>query len=217
MGEEKSNSAIWCLFHGKTKLQYRHLTLGEAQSLVSESQPKEMSAWFVWKPGWTNWKRALDCEEFLHISFDGRKRSAEIPPQPPMIPSGTRRQSDQLATEPIVFEAEKTLQEFELDDKDFTARRYRRLKKKFKVEVELNGKVFTSYSKDISVGGILLVDPLPNWVAGYARVRIISLSSGQNVELTGSVVENQKPNLRHRIELYPLERMERLQGWLTAS
>lgn len=89
----------------------------------------------------------------------------------------------------------------------FVKRNFTRYKKQLKIEITgKDGQTFVSYSKDISVGGILLTEPLPRWVVGYLQVKIVDKKRKQAIEVTCSVVEDQDPNYRVRLEILPLQK-----------
>ena len=89
----------------------------------------------------------------------------------------------------------------------FVKRNFTRYKKQLKIEITgKDGQTFISYSKDISVGGILLTEPLPRWVVGYLQVKIVDKRRKQAIEVTCSVVEDQDPNYRVRLEILPLQK-----------
>ena len=70
-----------------------------------------------------------------------------------------------------------------------------------------------------------LEDPLPDWVAGYFKVRIAKTSSSQQIELTCCVVETSESEKasgmadRFRVAILPLENPEdekNLERWIAA-
>lgn len=102
----------------------------------------------------------------------------------------------------------------------FTKRVHKRYSRRLPIEIECDGQVFSTYSVDVSVGGIFLEEPLPRWVSGYSKVRIRNERSRQVVELTCYIVENQKPKQRFRIALLPLKNRkdeDHLETWIKAA
>ena len=87
----------------------------------------------------------------------------------------------------------------ELPMREYKQREFKRHRKRFVISIEINGHKFESLTKDISVGGMLLKDPVPEWVVGYFTVKVTHPISQQTVEHRCSVVENQDPD--HRIRL----------------
>lgn len=102
----------------------------------------------------------------------------------------------------------------------FTKRTHKRFSRRMPIEIECDGQIFSTYSVDVSVGGVLLEDPLPRWVSGYSKVRLRNEKSRQVVELTCYIVENQRPKQRHRVALLPLKNRkdeEHLEEWIKAA
>lgn len=105
-------------------------------------------------------------------------------------------------------------------DKSFIPRTFKRYRKKMKIEILGRGRRFETTSVDISVGGVLVRDALPDWVAGYFKVRMSKLTGGKPVELTCYIIENQEPEQRRRLAILPLRSKtdeQRLEHWFSAA
>lgn len=92
-------------------------------------------------------------------------------------------------------------------------RRHKRYDLRYHVSLILENKKFSSFTVDISLGGLSLKDNIPDWVAGYFTVIISTLDLKKQLEFMGSVVENQS-NQRHRLEIYPSSDSDKLKKWL---
>lgn len=88
---------------------------------------------------------------------------------------------------------------------DYIVRQHSRLFKRLLVQIELDKQVFKSHSVDVSVGGILLEEPIPDWVVGYVQVKLTKPDTNNSVKLMASVVENQDPQQKLRLTFVPLK------------
>lgn len=102
--------------------------------------------------------------------------------------------------------AEESLEEEEVSNvHELMKRNFERYDKRLEVKIFSDGKVFQTFSKDISVGGLLLETPLPDWIFGYFKVRLSRVESKKRLELTACLVENQDPHARLRLAFLPLQ------------
>ncbi|MCB0349743.1 MAG: PilZ domain-containing protein [Bdellovibrionales bacterium] len=103
---------------------------------------------------------------------------------------------------------------------EFVLRSQKRYNKRLSVEIiGENGQEFKTFTRDVSVGGMNVEDSIPDWVAGYFKVRISKAGSKQLIELTCCLIENQIPGARFRLAILPLESVEdekNLETWLAA-
>ncbi len=102
---------------------------------------------------------------------------------------------------------------------DLIVRNKKRYNKRFLVTIQFDNKVFKSYTRDISVGGINLEEHLPDWLRGQFKLRITKTNSKQAVELMCMVIENQPDTERHRLMILPLQSEsdeKNLENWIAA-
>lgn len=200
----------------------------------------ELRDWMVWQEGWDLWKELVEIDSLL-VSIH-RPVEGPIPEVEPFF-SGTMTDSMIIKDNrvvPVTVEKKEDMtlapdegEDFELDVevlgsksssrpflKSFIKRSFKRYRKKLKVVITgTDGQKFETLSIDISVGGVLVHDPLPNWVVGYNQVKIVNLEKKQAIEVTCSVVEEQDPNNRTRLEILPLKKKEEelhFDKWLAA-
>lgn len=216
---------------------FQGLTLNEVRVLVTTQPRKELTDWMVWMEGWDIWKELLEIDRLIAPL----KRDVEGPiPKVGNIRTGTVTDSEivspdmahverdfkDLSMAPFVAKSELDVEVLESKGstggilRRFVKRNFTRYKKRLKIHIAgKEGQSFTSFSKDISVGGILLTEPLPRWVVGYLQVKIVDKQRKQAIEVTCSVVEDQDPNYRVRLEILPLQKKEEelhFDKWLAA-
>jgi hypothetical protein len=104
--------------------------------------------------------------------------------------------------------------------REFVVRAKKRYKKRYSVRIQIDGKVFNTNTRDISVGGLNVEDQMPDWVCGYFKVRIIKPNVKQQIELQCCLIENEDLNeFRHRLMILPLQNPtdeQNLEKWIAA-
>ncbi|MCB0411423.1 MAG: PilZ domain-containing protein [Bdellovibrionales bacterium] len=212
---------FWCLVNSRTGHMIKGLAFNEARAAVSGFSEESRTDWWVWNEGWPDWKPLIQ----VRLLIEPMHRTMKIEPPPFQIQSdkNNRRKGDvevlQEDTPHKVFHLDETLEDLEISKVDFVNRVHRRIHRRFKVRIHQNGLEFVSYTVDISAGGMQLEDTLPEWVAGYCQVFIVKLETKKAIEVTCSVVENQKPTERTRLQILNLgsrEMENALDNWLAA-
>lgn len=106
------------------------------------------------------------------------------------------------------------------ENSDFVLRIHQRYVRKYKVEIERGTKCFRTHSINISAGGILLEEPVPEWVVGYCQVRVYKNHPDECMELACAVADNQPPGQRYRLEFSGLQtefEKEQFEKWIAAA
>lgn len=187
--------------------------------MVSSQNPLDLENWYVWKEDWPDWRPVLEVEGVKEVI--DRIMHVLPPPPPATVKESVVSQSQDLLGifESNRFRQQEGSREFLLD-KEYIARSKRRFPKRMVVTITSNqGQVFKTHTQDISVGGMSFEDSLPEWVAGYFKVRIAKPNSKQQIELSCCLIENQNVGERFRVAILPLENMvdeKNLEAWLAA-
>lgn len=202
---------LWC-FHHTDGRRLEGLTLEFARAIVFSLKPEDRSAWLVWCEGWSEWRVLVTVRELKVFTPQPMTSS------PPDIPD---EGDDSLVNElRAILVAPSEVVSTEDERAEFTTRMHPRIDKNFRVRVECNGKTFTTYSRNISAGGILVEDPLPDWIAGYCLVRLSRPNLPKALKITCAIVENQRPDNRVRLEIASLTTAEsvfKFQSWVDAA
>ncbi len=213
---------LWCLINSRTGHMIKGLAFNEARAAVAGVAEESRTDWWVWNEGWPEWKPLVRVRLLIEPIY--RTMNQEPPPFRVASEPQKRRNSD-LEPPPLtesggtVISLEPDLEDVGVDDHEFINRSHRRFKRRFKVRINQDGREFVSHTKDISAGGLQLEDNLPEWVAGYCQILLIKLETKKAVQVTCSVVENQPPHQRTRLQILNLgskEREEALENWLAA-
>lgn len=221
MSESKS-SKLWCLANIDSGLSLEGYTFNEARAAISALPFDERTDWLVWKEGWKQWKPLVQVRELLEPLH--RKMDPSAPPYESQLDEVESKIRNAFQEEPEsasedIHEMNTATRDLELSDHSFVERGHKRIKKRFKVHINQGANKFKSHTRDVSVGGLLLEDVLPDWVVGYCQVILVRPHSKQAVELTCFLVENQKPTDRRRLQIVALEDRDaelKLEKWLAA-
>lgn len=219
---------LWCLYDSEKDKTLKGLTFEELRFHLSQLPLSHQSNWLVWREDWTQWKVATQLPKLFE--FNGRPMNKACPPIPEeykedeavtqirSLYQGNEVAAQTSTNAEVVAVSEIPDLLIESEGAEFVPRAHPRIRKTFEIHIECNGQKFATTSVDVSVGGLFLARPLPDWVFGYCTITIIKPSNQESVQLTCSIVENQPPQSRYRVALSPLKRREdqiRLHNWLS--
>jgi hypothetical protein len=195
----------------------------EIRAFVMTQPNQELNDWLVWQEGWDLWKPLLEMDDLLtpiSRTVRGSIPSVEVSRSQTMTDSQIlnrdqavmERQFKDITASDINLNSELDIEVLGSKPpkksllRHFVKRNFKRYKKQLKIQIKgTDGQVFSSTTIDISVGGIHIAEPLPTWVVGYNQVKIIDPIRKQAIEVTCSVVEDQAPGQRVRLEILPLQ------------
>ncbi len=196
----------WCLHNPLKGWTIKGLSDGEVKALLFSLSNAEKAVTVIWRKDWIEWERLLYNEKTAHLmEFE------ETDVDPPDLPENLLRNDDHEVTQVQVRRRSRG---------GINDRKFRRLEIRLPIEVVAANGTFKSHTVDISEGGIHIVDPLPDWVAGYFPV-IISTETGP-LEVNCMIVEDQFDE-KKRIGIVSLEVEEeepgliKLKSWLNTK
>lgn len=215
-------SKLWCLINARNGNTIRALSLNEARAAIAGVPEESRVDWWVWREGWPDWKPLVQVRLLTEPLY--RSMNEEPPAFNVDVSLMERRGSSTF--DPRVkhethtmLEMDSEIEELMIAGAEFVSRTHRRMKRRLKVKIKQGDRKFVSHTVDVSAGGLHLEDLLPDWVAGYCQVVIIKPDSKKAIELTCSVVENQKPEERTRLQIINMNNQElerALEKWLAA-
>ncbi len=219
---------LWCIQSLLDDRGLQGLTFIEIHAVVSVIEVRDRLNWVIWRDDWKEWRPLSQSKELLQ-AFPERKL-AQAPPTLSESVDQFETAIKKVFVENEFSEGrEGTLTDIDMDmakeleversQGEFVIRLYPRHHRRLLVEIECDQRKFKSYSVNVSAGGVLLEKALPDWVVGYCLVRLMKPEGGDSRELTCSIVENQDPQKRHRIEFSaPTSEAElqSLETWLAA-
>lgn len=189
---------VWCLRNPLTGVSYDGINRDEARGIMLTFSDHERTQWLVWREDWPEWQWLADCEE---LTSSITRKSYPTPP-PMAVIAATK-------------EAVKTLAPPSKAKKQFIARKAKRYQVRYAIEIISGGQSFSTYSIDISLGGIQLENPLPDWVAGYCTL-IVTDDQGEKLEFVATIVENQELTTKTRLEFQSSASLAILEKWLSS-
>ena len=179
----------WAIHNPLKSWTLAGLSLRECQVLVATMSDADMKISWVFHKTWTEWKPLGD--ELCHTLFKLNEIENMILPTLPAMKSDDR---DHDITQ--VVSAAGT----GLNNGEHIQRKYTRFAARVFVDILVGSHSFSTQTADLSEGGFLFEDPLPEWVAGYFTVKL--KVPGQNFEFTCFLAEDQKKE-KFRIEIAP--------------
>lgn len=235
-----SPSDMWCFYQISTGRMVEGLSTDESRAFVMGLNESDKQYYLVWCSSWSDWRKLTSLTELPPVH-------RELDDPPPALPGPAEIEA--LASEPpegkkvtvagqgpqglvIEFTGENIQSGssgsgsiIQLDSVDITGsdmfviRKDRRFVKRFEILIMKDSKTFTTHSRDISVGGVLLEDCLPEWVHGQFKVRIKKPNSKQLIELTACLIGKPDDEEKVRIGILPLQSKsdeKNLENWLAA-
>ncbi len=195
----------WFLYNQRTEMRYENIEFAEAIKRIHESK-LILTEWLAWREGMTDWAKASDILEF-QASLTSKM---ELTPIPQKIPRPV------VPHKKIILEQENQIlriHEQEASVSKPERRKHQRLKLKFKIIISCNSKTFRSFTKDISLGGVLLQDPIPPEMQNETCEIFISNSKGnKSVKFSCRVVSD--PKKFGRISFQDTVFVQELERWL---
>ena len=245
----RKHTYLWCLMNTESGGLVEGLSFDEVRAALTLCEVEHLPHWYAWREDWSHWRAVIEVvglDEPIHRKMvrppptppnisgpDGLKLVSVKAPETQTVTVSTQHsrrksprksrgksQAKENAKQMIQSSHKEPDKELGKESgKEQSNRRYKRYKKGFELVIESDGQSFQTQTVDLSIGGILLQDSVPEWVVGYFTVRIVRSDISQQVELTCCLVENQSPGQRRRLELVPLADTsdeERLEEWFAA-
>lgn len=211
------NEMSWMFCNSETSFQSEEMSLEKAIEFAKKIPAADRESWFAWQTGWEDWKAVLDVEQFKDHVKNVSKPPPLPPPRhqqaithqpivqqavaqpkaaakpaekaapiilgappigspstpPPAPPSGNTQPSISTA---LVSGSER--------------RRHPRYEIRFRVIIRNEQLTFRTFTRDISLGGLSLENPIPERLLDQTcQVFIGDLNSRENIRFTLSPTE----------------------------
>lgn len=150
-------SEKWHLFDRTTRQKIADLTLTEMVQRLHQIEPEARAQWYAWRAGFADWTPVRNCPEILR-ALGAANTTTVVPPPPPA---------------PLFTNAGWTGEPEGPRAKPSQRRRHPRLPIRLKVVVLSDTKTFRSFTRDVSLGGLLLDHKLPAWVRSATNCKIL--------------------------------------------
>jgi hypothetical protein len=194
--------------------------------------------WYIFIDGQTSWYPMAHHTRVLGRSDIESSSSADLPPLPLVnkaneeFEDSTLKQIREVVTTHRLVKDKETpsrvvkmsdIPDVEVENEGslaFFTRESPRFDARLRVEIEFESKIFTTYTKNVSVGGALFEDPVPTELVGYFKVKLINLKNNEKADVTCSVADNQTPDSRYRVEFARLTTrnlVDLFEDWLKSA
>lgn len=157
----------WSLFHHDEKNQIDDLKTDQVEAIWAAIPKSQRSQWLIWRESFRTWKPFTEFSLLIEDLRKERPRS-EPPPMPPKVIEDQEREIEALLESE--FNLTTTARNLALAEN----RKQGRYDGKFKLRVRSADKVYDGQTANISMEGMLLQKPLPDWVPKYFTVISIS-------------------------------------------
>lgn len=179
-----SDKILFCLADFKEGWIVRDLTFGEVQAILA-TRPRELDVQlFFWTEPWDQWKTMTEPEG--HAFLVPRRETQNPPPE------------RLVRIAPV--------------NKGQSVRRSIRFPVQMPVVVQTTVSQFSTWTVDVSEGGVRLLDPLPDHFAGYSQV-VLMPENHLPIHLLASPVEDQKDG-RYHLEFMDSEEQAQFIKWM---
>jgi hypothetical protein len=223
-------NSVWSLCIKPQKKILQGLTPRELQAIVAGYDHNYIRDLFVWNESFSDWQPITNFPELLnfmglnvpdkapYFSFDKDEAGKESDPHNLKLIL-TRGIEDDLNKNDIQESMISSLSDIsvELETHQHKPRKHERLNREFPVEIEANGKIFKTITKNISPGGMSIKDELPEWVIGYFSIKIFQPNINESLIHTGWAIETSIK--RFHIAFLPFKHAdgeEKFNHWLKA-
>ncbi len=220
---------LFFAFHNPTKVQHQNLTVEEFKKKLLEDT--NLSNWLIWKAGMKEWISAAGSQEAKDLLSQ-----AQVPPplpQPPPIPPemkstlADKKDDDDffivdyaVETKPVkeaaptkkTDEAAKTAPPTE---KSRNERIHPRIKGRLRTIITNRERAFITYTRDISLGGVLLEHAIPeDLLKGSVDIFITAPTGKDSIVFRCQPIKNQSGQYRFSFIGIDPQNQEKLTTWL---
>ncbi len=225
---------LFFAFHNPTKVQHQNLTTEEFKKKLLEDT--NLSNWLVWKPGMREWLSAADVPEVKDLLSQ-----AQVPPplpQPPPIPPAMKSSLADKKDDDGFFivdyaEEEKPVKETPKNkpaaspkaseslktptpaEKARNEREHPRIKGRLRTIITNRERAFITYTRDISLGGVLLEHSIPDdLLKGSVDIFITAPTGKDSIVFRCQPIKNQSGQYRFSFMGVDAQNQEKLSSWL---
>lgn len=165
----------------------RNLSFGEVLAILASRPRAADDVLLFWSEGWSAWKELNDpeCHPFRTVRVE-----SQSPPPIPLLPE---IQEDTLPPMPIAVRARKASSS---RGGGPLPRKFDRFPMQLPVVIQTTTDQFSTWSLDVSEGGIRIRDELPESIAGYTEV-VLMPKNHTPFYLLASLVEDQQDGRFH--------------------
>ncbi len=202
----------WSLYHTPEKRQLNNLRTGQVEAVFTALPKVHHGDWLIWREGFKVWKPLAEFPVLLQ-SLRNLKSVSEN--SPPPVPVGDIEEIEKEIERKVASE----LLSLSLDDrraqkKKFT-NRPNRIAFSFQIQIQgSQGQIFQTGTQNISLNGLQLSEPLPNWVPKYFTLEVHN--DDQVISLLCSGIQDEGENEIYRLRIEANDSYNILRSWIVA-
>jgi hypothetical protein len=209
------NPDHWDLIQIVTRQRLTGLTSNDVFQHVNALPEGEQKNWYAWRAGMPDWVCVVQLKQ-----FSADVNSLAEPTIQAIQPTEVAQTIAQSM--PIVSpDASPVAAQSPIENATAAAterRKHRRHSVRTKIVVLFNGQAYRAFSKDISVGGLLLLNQIPwKFENATCSVFVSNPSGGQALEFTGKVLSDPKDPCRFQFQNPSEKFLDTLNDWLEGA
>lgn len=182
---------VWCIVNPLRNWKLEGLSKKELELLIVTFSDLERSLCWIFRKGMTDWKKVEDFPELEYSrSFENQIRCPELPEAVRMRMSSDEEPTDNTH---VLIRSQSIMPRP-------PERSFERFPLELPVRIVSGNKSFDATSDNLSLRGVRLKEPMPNWVAGYCTMTLV-LPGNIALELLCTVAEDQGVEHRMRMEI----------------
>lgn len=193
------SEVIWRLFHTETRQEIVGLTTQDVVNHLSRVAAEDLAFWFAWRDGWPAWGPVVSCPDLMG---DKPIDKMTVPPPPPSL--GTAKKKEKQEKKPPAP-----------PKGEWTQRKFPRIDARLEVVVVYEKKMFRAWTKNVSLGGLLLEKEVPWEIQGkVCEVFISDLSGKEKIRFMAKILSGTKDPFRIAFSEDTEKFKAKLEQWL---
>ncbi|MFL5815411.1 MAG: PilZ domain-containing protein [Bdellovibrionia bacterium] len=210
------NPDHWDLIQIVTRQRLTGLTSHDVFQHVNALPEAEQKNWYAWRAGMPDWACVVQLKKYnTDVNTLAEPKLQVIEP--------TEVAQAIAQTVPVVNPTETSVAAQSVIEKTSAAaatdrRKHRRHAVRTKIVVLFNGQAYRAFSKDISVGGLLLLNQIPwKFENATCSVFVSNPRGGQALEFSGKVLSDPKDPCRFQFQNPSEKFLDTLNDWLEGA
>jgi len=158
----------------------------------------------LWKPGYPCWVAANECQEILNENFE----NLSPPPRPGMEAVSNKTMEAVSNKTPLPTNHQK------IDI--YERRKMNRVNVRYRIlVVSPNGKVFRTFTRDVSTEGLCATHSVPLWAKGKTcKIFLLNTQTQENIQFSGFVTNQSSDETQFQFSITDKMPQKTLENWL---
>jgi hypothetical protein len=189
-----NSEVIWFLYNSESQERFDELTFSQAIKALDKSIlfQSDLQVWMAWSEGMDDWACIQTLPEFLK-ELKHKPEVKRVAPPPIPIPKKKKKTDPPAVELPVVqFDANyvsSSKSAGQNQERSRTRRRFERYSIRLRVVIFKGDQSFRTYTRDLSEGGMLLENKVPEtFLDGTCEIFIGSPNLKENIQFHGEVI-----------------------------